>query len=46
VIHDCNGNFIATGRSKIENVQDALLAEAHALRQGLLLAHTEATIRL
>jgi ribonuclease HI len=38
VIRDCNGNFIAANNTKLEFAQDVLSAEAHAMKQGLLLA--------
>jgi hypothetical protein len=38
VICDCIGRFIAAGNIKLNFVQDVLSAEAHAIKQDLLLA--------
>jgi hypothetical protein len=38
VIRDCTGRFIAAGNTKLDFVQDVLLPESHAIKQGLLLA--------
>jgi isoaspartyl peptidase/L-asparaginase-like protein (Ntn-hydrolase superfamily) len=38
VIYDYSGNFIAANNTKLEFVQDVLSAEAHAMKQGLILA--------
>jgi ribonuclease HI len=40
VIRDCKGNFVAACNTKLDFVLDALSAEAHALKQGLILAET------
>jgi hypothetical protein len=40
LIWDCKGNFIAACNTKLEFVLDALSAEAHALKHGLILAET------
>jgi ribonuclease HI len=40
VIRDCKGNFVAACNTKLEFVLDVLSAEAHALKQGLILVQT------
>jgi hypothetical protein len=40
VIRDWKGNFVAACNTKLDFVIDALSAEAHALKQGLILAET------
>ena len=38
MLRDCRGGFIAASNERLEHVADAGIAEAHALRHGLLLA--------
>jgi ribonuclease HI len=40
VIRDCHGAFLAASRGRLEFVHDAMTAEVHALKQGLLLAQS------
>jgi hypothetical protein len=38
IIRDCWGNFVATSNNFISHVADVHVAEAYALKDGLLLA--------